>query len=311
MAPPEPAGMEYFYWYDREGGNFIKSELLFIDGTLTTVTEELFPTLEDESHVFLGWYYYKNAHRDEKIYLNPGETFHAGNNHYNEFYGDWEKVPNKIIYNNKTLIDISQDTVKSNVLIEGYTAHDKMGWAIEGTIPNNGRISKTMDGINTKTISIPSGYTSGGSVSLDSTINTAFTNAKNALAEKGISVSSSANITDLANLISSIETGTKIDTCTLILDMGIGIPDKMTVMCLIDNEIKPITYTSFEYKTDFTIENVICGSVVSFWFPTAVRLWPGTFTNCEIIFNEYAKGGALIITAPANGTASGEIYSQK
>lgn len=307
--PPTPSGTEYFYWYTREGGNLIKEELLFIDGTLTTVTEELFPTLEDEFHVFLGWYYYENV-SSKKTYLKIGETFKA-NGYHNAFYGDWEKVPNKIIYNNKTLIDISNDTVKENVLIEGYTAHDKMGWAIEGTMPNNGRISKTMDGVNTKTISIPSGYTSGGSVSLDSTINTAFTNAKNALAEKGVSVSSSAKITDLANLIQSIETGTKVDTCTLVLNMGIGIPNKMIVMCLIDNEIKPITYTSFEYKRDFTVENVICGSVISFWFPTAVKLWPNTFTNCDIIFNEYAVGGALLITAPANGIASGDIYSQK
>lgn len=37
-------------------------------------------------------------------------------------------------------------------------------------MPNNGSIALTMDGINTKTISIPEGYTSGGTVSLDGTI---------------------------------------------------------------------------------------------------------------------------------------------
>ncbi len=39
-----------------------------------------------------------------------------------------------------------------------------------GTMPNNGKVAKTMDGINIKSVSIPAGYTSGGSVSLDSTI---------------------------------------------------------------------------------------------------------------------------------------------
>jgi surface protein len=37
-------------------------------------------------------------------------------------------------------------------------------------MPNNGAISSTMDGINTKSIAIPAGYTSGGAVSLDNTI---------------------------------------------------------------------------------------------------------------------------------------------
>jgi hypothetical protein len=37
-------------------------------------------------------------------------------------------------------------------------------------MPNNGAIASTMDGINTKSITIPSGYTSGGTVSLDDTI---------------------------------------------------------------------------------------------------------------------------------------------
>lgn len=39
-----------------------------------------------------------------------------------------------------------------------------------GTMPNNGSMSKTIDGLNTKSATIPAGYTSGGTVSLDSTI---------------------------------------------------------------------------------------------------------------------------------------------
>jgi archaellin len=37
-------------------------------------------------------------------------------------------------------------------------------------MPNNGTISQTMDGINTTSVTIPSGYTQGGSISLDNTI---------------------------------------------------------------------------------------------------------------------------------------------
>lgn len=44
------------------------------------------------------------------------------------------------------------------------------GEVVTGSMPNNGSIALTMDGIDTKTISIPEGYTSGGTVSLDGTI---------------------------------------------------------------------------------------------------------------------------------------------
>lgn len=41
---------------------------------------------------------------------------------------------NKVIFGNETLIDLSSDTVYSNVMLDGYTAHDKSGKLITGTI---------------------------------------------------------------------------------------------------------------------------------------------------------------------------------
>lgn len=40
---------------------------------------------------------------------------------------------NKIIYNGKTLIDLTGDTVSADKLLKGFTAHDKAGESIEGT----------------------------------------------------------------------------------------------------------------------------------------------------------------------------------
>ena len=40
---------------------------------------------------------------------------------------------NKVIYNGSTIIDISEDTVASDKLLSGYTAHDKSGIQINGT----------------------------------------------------------------------------------------------------------------------------------------------------------------------------------
>lgn len=58
----------------------------------------------------------------------------------------------------------------SNDLILGKELVNTNGQVVTGTMPNNGAIISTMDGINIKSIAIPSGYTSGGTVSLDNTI---------------------------------------------------------------------------------------------------------------------------------------------
>ena len=41
---------------------------------------------------------------------------------------------NKIQYGNTTLIDLTSDTVTADKLMQGYTAHDRSGAVINGTI---------------------------------------------------------------------------------------------------------------------------------------------------------------------------------
>jgi hypothetical protein len=41
---------------------------------------------------------------------------------------------NKVVYGNTTLIDLTSDTVESSVLLEGYTAHDKSGAVVTGSL---------------------------------------------------------------------------------------------------------------------------------------------------------------------------------
>lgn len=79
---------------------------------------------------------------------------------------------NQVLLGAVKIMDISDATVTADKLLSGATAYDKAGDKIEGSIRDNGSVSATFDGIDTKSVTIPSGYTSGGTVSLDDTIDT-------------------------------------------------------------------------------------------------------------------------------------------
>lgn len=53
---------------------------------------------------------------------------------------------NKIIYGGKVLLDLTNDTVSSDTLIEGITAHDKSGQIITGKlVPTDKVISEAIN----------------------------------------------------------------------------------------------------------------------------------------------------------------------
>lgn len=47
--------------------------------------------------------------------------------------GDQKVGYNKVVYNNKVLIDLTGDTVAEEVMLSGVKAHDKTGKVITGT----------------------------------------------------------------------------------------------------------------------------------------------------------------------------------
>ena len=69
--------------------------------------------------------------------------------------------------------DTTGDTATAAYVLSGYKAHTiSSGSAVQitGEMTNNGAISATIDGLVTTSYSVPSGYTSGGTVSLTSDI---------------------------------------------------------------------------------------------------------------------------------------------
>lgn len=66
--------------------------------------------------------------------------------------------------------DVSGVTAAAADVLDGKYFVTSTGVKTEGSMPNNGATGGTIDGLTTTSLTIPAGYTSGGTVSLDSTI---------------------------------------------------------------------------------------------------------------------------------------------
>ena len=69
--------------------------------------------------------------------------------------------------------DVSGVTAGAADVLDGKFIVLADGSKVEGTMANNGAISKTIDGLTQTSATIPAGYTSGGTVSLTDAIETA------------------------------------------------------------------------------------------------------------------------------------------
>lgn len=69
--------------------------------------------------------------------------------------------------------DVTPTTAVASGVLDGQIFVSKTGEAIEGSMPNNGNTSNSIDGLSVTSVTIPSGYTSGGTVSLTDDIENA------------------------------------------------------------------------------------------------------------------------------------------
>ena len=70
------------------------------------------------------------------------------------------------------LPELTNPAAASQVL-EGTQVIDQDGKVMDGTMPDNGTIAATFDGITAKSYDVPMGFTGGGTVQLDDTIDIA------------------------------------------------------------------------------------------------------------------------------------------
>ena len=68
--------------------------------------------------------------------------------------------------------DVTTVTADAGDVLTGKKIVTSVGTLVTGTMPNNGAMDKTIDGLTTTSVTIPSGYTSGGTVSLTDAIET-------------------------------------------------------------------------------------------------------------------------------------------
>lgn len=69
--------------------------------------------------------------------------------------------------------DVTPTTAVASGVLDGQIFVSKTGETIEGSMPNNGNTSNSIDGLSVTSVTIPSGYTSGGTVSLTDDIENA------------------------------------------------------------------------------------------------------------------------------------------
>ena len=146
---------------------------------------------------------------------------------------------------------------------------DSEGKKIVGTMTNNGTISQTMDGIDTKSISIPKGYTDGGTVSLDNTIDNEVSTQNDLIEQIKVALDGKAG-----------GGGSSEDSDTLDALISGSITE------ISNNRVTKINnYAFYDYKYLTSVNFPKCGYIDNYAFYRCSSLSSINFPICAIIGN--------------------------
>ena len=157
--------------------------------------------------------------------------------------------------------DVSGVTATASGTLSGQKFVNSSGTVVTGTMPNNGSTSKTINGLETKFVTIPEGYTTGGTVTVDDTVD---------------------NIADTqANLLEQIQSalqgksvpggdssGENIETCT------VTVIESSNTYCHCFYSSYKDGVQSYNYAKprmgEYILTDVICGSLITVLYSTTV-----------------------------------------
>lgn len=176
---------------------------------------------------------------------------------------------NKIIYNKKTLIDLTNDTVTADKLFKGVLAHDKSGNQIVGTfeqslptgtktITANGTYDVTDYAKATVNVPVPSGYVKpSGTKSITTTSSVDVTSY--ATAQIQSSTLTAENIKKDISILGVVGTyegsgggGSSLETCTITIDVYSNGPMLSQVGVIYTNEKQELLDMVFKASTTIT-----------------------------------------------------------